>query len=354
MSYRALAWVDNLRDAELAPAGRLLLYIFANAANEDQHHECYVRQETLELRTNLSSDTIQRRLKDLARAGYIFVRRGRASDGCLLVNRYVLLLDDDAKRFAESHGWASPSTCEEETTSADCGAIQAANCGMDHAANETEPCRTAPVARPQLCGVDNKELTANRTGNRTIPSLSPQKTPDIEAKEREVKNHTSLGKRLGSAQSEPQTEARARLDRWAVFEKRWPWQPKELPGHARSEFLQLSDAEQQAAIDAISAYIVHCLSEKTKPFHAKNWLNGEGWKSVKANSPQKVASFTTGKYPIRFGTPEYFAWREHWRLHDPNKLDRNGELPTFGHKQMRVEASQWPPSARAQPPPSSA
>ena len=115
MSHRALSWVDNIRDAELAPAGRLLLYIFANAADEDWRHECYVRQKTLELRTNLCADTIQKRLKDLARSGYIFVHRRRADDGARLDDRIVLLLDADARMDAERHGWSPPAAKCAET-----------------------------------------------------------------------------------------------------------------------------------------------------------------------------------------------------------------------------------------------
>lgn len=350
MSINAVAWA--LGQSGLSPSGKLTLVVIAESANMHRNHVCdYLNQATIAERASLSVDTLQRRVKELVDLDLLYIVKRRANDGSVAKNYYVVLFDDAARQHAAANGWAphgetagcgGEADCSEERTEEKgAHASHAADCGMGHAANETEPCRKSNGAMPQLCGT----AIQGRTGiDRNLPD-SPPPSPD-----------QGLGERMGgggASRSENGTRVQnvdaTRLERWASFQHIWPWAEDEFPADARSEFLQLSDKDQEAAIAAVPGYIAACRKRVTKALnhgipHAKKWLRGENWTIAKARSVESAASLGGAPFTVREGSPQAAAWARYEtamygapRLKFiPSRLGRICTRPT-----------EWPPSLKA-------
>jgi pyocin large subunit-like protein len=151
MSFTALNWACSIRDANVCAGARHVLLTLAQYADEDE--TCFPSLATLAAITNLSEDTVQRRIKNLVEHELIFVVRRKHTDGRRLTNYYCLLVDERARRHAMANGWSPASAnaedaekrSEDRTEEAADDALHTASCGVDHTAGETKPHRTRAV-----------------------------------------------------------------------------------------------------------------------------------------------------------------------------------------------------------------
>ncbi|MGJ0505623.1 MAG: helix-turn-helix domain-containing protein [Methylocystis sp.] len=333
MSFSALNWACSIRDPSVSAGARHVLLTLAQFA--DEHQTCYPSHAALAAITNLSPDTVQRRIKDLIEHGLVFVVKRKNNDGRRLTNYYVLLVDAAARAHALAHGMAedgSEREAEDDQPAgrgidqpAGCGMDHAAGCGMDHAAGETDPCRRVHETMPQLCGIEP-------SNNHQI-TLPP--TP-----------HRGEG---GGASRKLSDDDQARLDRWQAFRKVWPWDAAELVAEARAVFLRLSTVEQQAAIDAAPRYVAACRERETRArnhgiAHAKRWLSGEGWAALKARSAESAASLAGRPFAVRQGSPQAAAWAQYEAA--VNGAPRLKFFHSNALGMICMRPTEWPPSPK--------
>jgi hypothetical protein len=364
MSLKAITWAFELDDARLTPVAKLVLLAIADAAREEKDFECDVRHETLARKAHVSSDTTQRRVKDLCALGYLYVMKRRGDDGCKISNRYIVLLNERARLHASANGWdgeigAVESDDETETTDrsaertnemdSHASKPQAAAWSRpqgerNQAAGETEPSRTAAATEQTLTVFNNTPPTPLRgEGEGEQASLSGTTNGEAEANRR----------RCGRGDAD---EDGARLARWEKFRREWPWDTTELPEKARRAFMALSNGEQIAAVACGPRYIEDCVRRDRKIAHAKTWLAGKGWQSWEAERAKskiemereqlaaakaKTHELQRQKYGgivVRKGTPQAAAWARH-----------DGVALAFQRvgfwEAAVVKPSEWPPSA---------
>jgi hypothetical protein len=329
MSFAALNWACAIRDPNVSAGARHVLLAMAQFADEAQ--TCYPSHAYLAAVTNLSEDTIQRRVRDLVELGLLYVVKRKNNDGRRLTNYYVLLVDERAKAHAIAHGW-SPATARDGAQDglaedAESETVQPAGCGLDQAAGETEPCRRGNETMPQLCGI---EPSNNHQG--TYPP-TPQR-----------------GEGGGSAARKLSDDDEARLERWEAFRKLWPWDVTELVAEARGVFLRLSVVEQGAAIDAAPGYIAGCRERKTTArnhgiAHAVKWLKGEGWLAAKARSVESAASLAGQPFMVRQGSPQAAAWAQYeTAVYGAPRLKF---IPSKAYGMACMRPTEWPPRREA-------
>jgi hypothetical protein len=349
MSIDAVGWAIGQKT--LSPAGKLALIVIAESANIHRNHVCdYHDQATLADRASMSVDTLQKRIKDLVELDLLFVVKRRASDGSVFKNYYVVLIDDDARRHAAANGWiprtnrgeaeTASDRSEERTDDAVADGHHAANCGLDHAANQSQPCRKSEVAMPHCSGMAYKE---GPELDRKVPESPP--TPQEPGQLSPREGDASRSENRMTAQDRD----RQRLERWDRFRRLWPWDASELIGEARAVFLALSDEDQLAAIDGAPRYVAACCDRQTRArnhgiAHAKRWLSGEGWAALKARSVESAASIAGRPFTIRKGSPQAAAW-----AHYETVVYGAPRLKFFHSKalgEICTRPTEWPPSAK--------
>lgn len=365
MSLKAITWAFELDDARLTPVAKLVLLAIADAAREEKDFECDVRHETLARKAHVSSDTSQRRVKELCALGYIFVMKRRGDDGCKISNRYIVLLNERARRHALANGWdgvigADPDdeTCgahrslertedgESDASKPQSAAWTRPQGERNQAAGETEPSRTAAATERTLTVFNNIPPTPLRGEGEGFEASHSETTNGDERENR---------RRCGSVEAD---EDGARLARWEKFRRGWPWDATEKPEEARRRFMELENGEQLAAVASAARYIDACVQRDRKISHAKNWLSGKGWQVFDAPAQsasarveaerQKCAELKAKNHEIqrqKYGgvlvfrnTPQAAAWARHdgERL----KFSRHGPFDDTA-----VKPSEWPPSA---------
>jgi hypothetical protein len=353
MSFAALNWACSIRDADVSAGARHVLLTLAQFA--DEAATCYPSHATLAAITNLSEDTIQRRIRDLVEHRLVFVVKRKNNDGRRLTNYYVLLVDEEARAHALAHGWAADSARQNrsEDRTQDGGdeggaeGVQPAGCGLEiegvQPAGETEPCRRVHETNPQLCGI---EPSNNHQG--TNPP-TPQGEGEGGASRSGQGNGEGNGEAGGSGRPAERTQAAldaARLARWTEFESLWPWDATELPGQARAVFMRLSDDEQRRAIEAAPLYAAACKTRATTArnhgmAHARRWLGEEGWKVVKARTVESAAAKGGLPFPVKQGSEQAAAWaRYEESVYGAARLKY---FPSKAHGMVCVRPTEWPP-----------
>jgi|GEM_PF-4195245 len=356
MSFSALNWACAIRDANVCAGARHVLLTLAQYA--DEHQTCFPSLATLAAITNLSEDTVQRRLKNLVEHELIFVVRRKHTDGRRLTNYYCLLVDEASRRHAMANGWTPSALAEsqsEERMENDENAVHhTASCGVDQTAGETKPHRRGNETTPQLCGVE--PLTNHQITNPPLPPLRGE-GEGVEASLSETTNGDGEASRRRCGSVEPDEDG-ARLARWEKFRGAWPWDATEKPEEARRRFMELANGEQLAAVASAARYIDACVQRDRKISHAKTWLSGKGWQVFDAPAQsasarvdaerQRIAEAKAkthelqrqkyGGVVVRKGTPQAAAWARY-----------DGEALKFHRvgawEDSVVKPSEWPPSA---------
>ncbi|MBM3578788.1 MAG: helix-turn-helix domain-containing protein [Alphaproteobacteria bacterium] len=355
MSFSALNWACSIRDASVCAGARHVLLTLAQYADEDE--TCFPSLATLAAITNLSEDTVQRRIKNLVEHELIFVVRRKHTDGRRLTNYYCLLVDERARRHAIANGWAPADTAEtrseDRTEDVSDEPIHTATCGVDQTAGETKPHRRGNETTPHSCGVE--PLTNHQITNPPTPQRGEGEGEKTSLSETTNVDGSASLRRCGSGEVD---EDGARLVRWEKFRRTWPWDATEKPEEARRRFMELENGEQLAAVASAPRYIEACVQRERKISHAKTWLSGKGWQVFDAPSQSasarveaerqrlaeakaKTHEIQRQKYGgiiVRKGTPQAAAWARHDG--EPLKFRRVGAWDD-----SIVKPSEWPPSA---------
>jgi hypothetical protein len=399
MSLAAMSWAFSIVDEKLSPSAKLVLLAIADAAFEDRHFDCSVNHKTLAKKANMSIDSTQRRVAELAQLGFVHVIIQHGQKGQKIANRYIVLVDDDAKRHALAHGWATRQAGRDyedrlyrravegrllkrteagsegplaadcgHPLAADCGHPLAADCGHPLAANETDPSRKSDEPWPHCCGHKRQTLTDS---NR--PPLSPpQAGGEREAALREFKKSVRQGDRSspdGEADLPQSADDKKRLERWHKFEALWPWSNTETKHRARGGFLRLTDDEQRLALKAAPEYLETCRANRRMIAHATTWIAGKYWETAAekkavdqkkaAEARERLSAFERerqerqrAKYGgvfVKAHTPAGDAWRAY-------EIDQGVERP-FNYALIEglgfgcIRPSLWPPSSPKKPQP---
>jgi len=287
VSIGAVNWA--IESDDLSPNAKLVLILLANYA--DEFGESYPSQEILAQRTKQSTDSVQRRIADLIAAGLLFKIARSGADGRRMHNRYVVLHDEKARLHAVSLGWTPPASSAADRSlnrmeEGETG-LHAADCGMDHAANGTEPCRNQNETMPHCCGVTH-QLTINNT--------SPLPPKGV------------LGEGDASRGQGKKTPSDLANEAWEALRKVWPWNATELPEAARTVFLRLTDDERRQAIDCAPRYIAECRRGDRKIAHAKSWLAGKGWQVFEGRSAESAAALAGAAFFVLRDSRQAAAW----------------------------------------------
>jgi hypothetical protein len=353
MSFAALNWACSIRDADVSAGARHVLLTLAQFA--DEAATCYPSHATLAAITNLSEDTIQRRIRDLVDHRLVFVVKRKNNDGRRLTNYYVLLNDEEARAHALAHGWEPDSARQNrsEDRTQDGGdeaaaeGVQPAGCGLEiegvQPAGETEPCRRVHETNPQLCGI---EPSNNHQGtNPPTPQGGREGGASQSGEEGALRDGGQRSEDRSALRTQAALDA-ARLARWDEFERLWPWDATELPGQARAVFMRLSDDEQRLAIDAAPQYAAACKTRETRArnhgmAHARRWLTEEGWKVVKARTLDSAASKGGLPFTVRQGSEQAAAWARYEEA--VYGAPRLRYIPSKALGMVCTRPTEWPP-----------
>lgn len=313
MSFDALKWVDNIET--LSPSAKVVLFTLAQYANE--HGESWPSQEVLARKSNQSTDSVQRRLKEMVDGGYLHRVKRKSDCGTQITNLYILLMDDATRAYATRCGWRAEDASEGDAPDA---SGRAADCGPaetpSRAAQRPQPGRTAPVAGPHCCG-------SNQPNN--LSNNPPPKSP--------------------VAESEGEGAAAPHFVEWTDFRKIWTFDPSEIPGQAAAEFARLTDDDRALAVKWAPRYIAHCRAHGRKIAHAKSWISGRGWEAFESRSVESAASIGGAPFTVREGSPQAAAWARY-------------ETAVYGAPRLRfipsrlgricTRPTEWPPSLKAE------
>jgi hypothetical protein len=370
-----MVWALELQDARLTPAAKFVLVAICDAAHEDKKFDCNVKHETISSKVNMSVDTVQRRVSELASLGYLHVLRRRGADGRQIANRYIVLVDEDAKTHALAHGWAIRAAGREFERDA---------CDLDRSIDRTdgdadaaEP-QIAARSEPQIAARSEPQIERSRAANETEPSRTVaaqeqtltvlNKTPlspprGGEAASRDFRKSKALRESGDEASFDPEADHK-RFARWNRFNAAWPWGTHELIEQARRAFLELSDDEQEAALKAIPKYLAYCNQSGRTPIYGKTWLYGKGWLAVlaqksvegdaKASYRERIEQMQREKEDrqralyggvfVKAHSPQADAWRA---FETAEGGDWKVEYKTFGVLGTGfIRPSLWPPRAQ--------
>lgn len=374
MSLKAMEWAFGVEDERLTPVAKFVLLAIADKAHEQDNYDCWVKHETISRKVNMSIDTVQRRVNDLANLGYIHVIRRRGPDGRQISNRYIVLVDEKAKLHALAHGWAIREAGRGfEKSALDLRSLDRTEADCD----STEP-QIAARTEPQFAARTEPQMERSRAANGTEPGRTvaaqeqtltvinnnplnpPQAGETIEKKS--IREGRAERQRLDD-DGQPIDEADAkRLDRWDRFYRGWPWDDQELPGRAQFAFMGLADDEQAAALKNLPAYLDACRKHGRSPSQAKTWLNGKGWLALVAPKTgdyrERLAQMQREKEEaqrkryggvfVKAGSPQAEAWRAYelaQGTYERPELKVYGVLGTGF-----IRPSLWPPRAEGEPP----
>ncbi|WP_018265536.1 helix-turn-helix domain-containing protein [Methylosinus sp. LW4] len=306
MSIKATSWAWELDDRRLKPTLFLVLLAICDAAHEDRNFECVLKHSTIAAKAKISDDSVARQIAQLRAYGYLHVVKHRGEDGKQLTNRYIVLMTDAARRHAYSLGWDGAIDAVEERSEerTDAGADMASRpaiCGSDRPANQGEPTRKFDEADPHCCG----SVIDDFNESNDSPSKAPEAFGERGAS-RDFEKRTAEG-----APASRGGGAEARIARWDVFAKAWPWDALEGVEFARQKFMQLTDDEQIGAVEGGPRYIAECKARGRMIAHAKTYLAGKSWQSRKARSVESAAALGGAGFNVMFGTAQFWRWLDY-------------------------------------------
>jgi Mn-dependent DtxR family transcriptional regulator len=312
MSIQAMNWALGKETG--SPSAKVVLLTLANYAN--QNGAAFPSHEQLAEETEQSTDTVARRLRELAKLGLIYqtYRYSSNTNGGRRSNEYVVLHDDRARGYARDLGWEELSDGDEEQFVREAGeqAERAAEAETAYAAD----CGLTPdEVNPQIEG----RLTRNGAGySKEDSNLEPKPLPPLPPK-------GGMG---------------GRASRFDEFKKVWPFDLVDLVEPARRLFLRLCDEDQALAVKWAPSYVEACRAQTRKRMTAANWLRGKGWQAFNAK-PDTAAVATVF---IREGSPQWLAW-ERWHREAKDVRMPSGKLFAVDMKigRGRYEKSEWPP-----------
>lgn len=305
MSIKAVCWALDLQDERLKPPAALVLVAICDAAYEDKNWECALKHTTIAHKAKMSEDSVSRQIAHLKSIGYLHVVKHRGEDGKQLTNRYVVLIDEAARRHAFALGWDGAVRSEDRTEDMGERESRPAICGSDRPANQGEPTRKFDAADPHCCGSVINDFNES---NRFPPSTPPSEAREGDAS-RDLENRT--GEAAEADRASRRAGADARIARWDAFRKAWPWDVGEMPDLARRLFMQLSDGEQMEAVDGGPRYIADRRSRQKMIAHARTWLDGKGWQALKARSVESAAALGGAGFFVMLGTAQFWRWLEY-------------------------------------------
>lgn len=311
MSVQAITWA--LKQKTGSPSAKAILLALANYAGSDG--DCYPSQERLSDDTEQSVDSVQRRLRELETAGFIYRQHRQGKRGWRRSDEFVILMDDACRARAASLGWAPDVGQEARSTTVRLRHIETntANCGEGDGEIPTPQIAASntanrPVPKPHLCGTEPKQE----------PSQEPPPTPQ------------------GGSWEEG-----AALAIWTKFEAAWGFDdPTDRIAPARKTFSRMTLEEAQAAIAAAPRYRDECRVRSRKRCHARTWLTERGWESFASARPDeaKLAQVFIAK-----GTQQAAAWARHYASTGRKMFMTEMNAPG-GRRVGRYEPTEWPPS----------
>ncbi|MCW2315297.1 hypothetical protein M2322_000831 [Rhodoblastus acidophilus] len=275
MSINAMAWAKT--QVTGSPAAKLLLLVLCDYAN--QKGVCFAKQETLASVTEQSVDTIQRRLRDLEKAGLIYRPpqsrlKGGRNAGAFTSGEIIVLADSYCLKIAREYGYdpensaresagvenqavespSEPQTAAQseaavnENNDLDCGerSAGAADCGA--AGNEH---RTA-----ELCGSSGTALLRHRTV--TLEQYSPLNPP--------------------KPSSSPDPDDRSLASDWDRLKALYPTASDEALDRARNRFRELPPEDRAVALKAAANYVQAKRAQKQPPMSLRNFLHPDNFR----------------------------------------------------------------------------
>ncbi len=306
MSFQATNWAS--RQSTGSVSAKAVLLALANYAGE--RGECYPSQERLAAQTEQSVDTVQRRLRDLARAGLIFrPNQSRKGTGHYGVGITIVLCSADAVDYARSLGYEkepeSPAddTLDEAPHAEICATNRAANCGAAEPQIAAPPCRTDAARNHQ------EDIT-----------LTP-KSPSPESVPREPDEFDKV---------------------WAEFELAWSWAEGEAREPCRRQFGKLAAADRLLAIRGMSGFVAFCQRKQRRVGPARAYLRDRRWEAF---DRAKGGTPLTEQVWIEKGSLEWRAWEAHQMAATGRRLfsfDRT--LPSGRRSHGRFVESSYPPA----------
>lgn len=302
MSFQATNWAVKQKTGSLS--AKAVLMALANYAG--QRGECFPSQDRLADETEQSVDTVQRRLRDLVKAGLIYrPAQYRKGSGHFGVGFTIVLCSVDAVEYARSLGYENepviepddaPDDAQNEGNSDD---HRTANCGT------AEPQTAAPPYRTGAARNHQEDITL--TPKSPFPK-SDDPPPD---------------------------------DGFADFEKAWPWPEGEAREPARRQFGKIAAADRLLAIRGISGFVAFRQRKQRRLGPARGYLRDRCWEGLdKANPGDRPSALI----PIEIGSNEWQAWEAHHRAKTGLPLARYSiTLPDGRRSTGKHVPSRYPP-----------
>ncbi len=318
MSAQAVAWA--LRQKTGSPSAKSVLLALANYAGPDG--ACYPSQQRLAEDTEQSVDSVQRRLVELERLGFVFRQHRQGKRGWRRSDEFVVLMDDHARACAAAMGWAPHLGESARETLIDGRHVDsnAADCGHD--------------PTPQSAATPRPQIADSNTADEGPPKphwcgTEPKHKPKHESPPQPPQG--------GSMEVDDSD------DRWERFSKAWVFDdPTDRQEPAKKAFVRMMLDEQLAAIAAAPRYRDQCRLRARKMCHAKTWLADKGWQSF-AN-PAPAAGQQSPSIFIEAGSPQAAAWSRYtFETTGKRMFMTEMNAPGGGRKVGRYEHSEWPP-----------
>lgn len=332
MSLEALTWAKKIT----APSAgaKYLLIMLANYAG--RMGESFYPLAEIAADMQVSVDSVRRRLGELQDADMIARIARQRGDGSRSSDIVILLMDDEARAYAESLGWSTERTPVESEASTD-----------DHPQTPgIEPLADCDHPLPKLQGGGSTVATPIINQQITVRTPTPAARGEVEV--------ASL-----------RDEARAAEGRWEALKAIWPFDPAASPGKARTAFFALSSEDREHAIRYASSYLAATKGKMRK--HLGNWLLDRDWTGFlehetaaaaqKSDMRAKLAALheaQRAKYGgvlIRRGSQQNAAWA---RYDAARGVDWRREVKSYPIGDAYVRPTEWPPSSAARDGPQSA
>lgn len=276
-----------------------------------QRGDCFPSQERLAEETEQSVDTVQRRMSDLAKAGFIYrPRQNRKGSGHFGVGITIVLCSADAVDYARSLGYAPNAETTQNGVENETSEGEIACHHRTAGSGAAEPQEAAPPYRTGAAQNSQEDITL--TPKSPFPKPEPPPPDDGFTKD------------------------------WLEFEKSWPWAEGEAREPARRHFGKIAAADRPLAIRGIGGFVAFRQRKQRRLGPARMYLRDRCWEATVGT--QSADPFA-GQVWIEKDSPEWLAWAAWHRARNGGRslFAFHHSLPSGRRSYGRFEKSLYPP-----------
>jgi hypothetical protein len=270
-------------------------------------HDWEVRRPALARRWKLGRDSIKRIIHSAMRTGWITAQKTRLSNGSFHV---IYVVRDEP----------GPEQSDEEIKAA--LSLVSSGAGQDETtddeADDVPPAPEGGHAPP----------TENPSWGAPQPSLAQPSTVN-------PSRPSKILERTDSQRKESTNGARA----YSELKAKWPAEHVLSDVTAQAAFLDLNDADAAGCIDGASPYLADCAAQNRKVCDLTTFIRERRWERFQRPAGQPALTVA------KFGTPQFFRWREFYEATGEWNDRRN----RFAEQNGGISVpSEWPPAQPTQ------